>query len=164
MKTLYLVRHAKSNWGSGATNDFDRPLSNRGNRDAAFMSTLLFEKGIKVEKIISSPAIRALTTAKVFAKKFRMNEKEIQLEENIYEASREMLLDTIYQLDDGVSFVMLFGHNPGLTSLVNYFGAEIDNLPTCGIAAFTFEVNLWKEVEKGKLLFYEYPKKKLKEE
>lgn len=164
MKTVYLVRHAKSSWESDAVKDFDRPLNKRGDHDTALMSNLLFEKGIKVEKIISSPAKRALTTAKVFANKLQINEKEIQLEKKIYEASLKTLLETVHQLDDVVSSVMLFGHNPGLTSLINYFGTAIDNLPTCGIAAFAFEVNHWKEVEKGTLLFYEYPKKAGKEE
>jgi len=123
------------------------------------MSNLFFEKNISIEKIVSSPAKRAITTAKIFAKLLKINENEIQLEENIYEASLKMLLATIHQFDDAVSSLMLFGHNPGLTSLANYFGAAIDNLPTCAIVSFEFETDSWSEVEKGKLLFYEYPKK-----
>ncbi len=165
MKILYLVRHAKSRWENHAEKDFDRSLNERGKKNAEFMAKVIFEKGITIDKIISSPAKRALTTAKVFANKLQIKEKEIQFEENIYEASRKMLLDTIHQLDDEISSVMMFGHNPGLTLLANYFGAtEIDNLPTCGIVGFAFEVNHWQEVDKGKLLFFEYPKKHGKEE
>lgn len=164
MKILYIVRHAKSSWESGVSKDFDRPLNNRGIRSADVMSKFVSEKGIKVEKIVSSPAKRALTTAKVFAKVMKMNESEIQLEQKIYEASLKTLLEVVHELDDSVSSIMLFGHNPGLTSLANNFGATIDNLPTCALVAFEFDVASWDEVKKGKLLFYEYPKKHSNEE
>ena len=164
MKILYIVRHAKSSWESGITKDFDRPLNNRGNHSADIMSKFVSEKEIKIEKIISSPAKRAITTAKIFAKALKINESEIQLEEKIYEASLKMLLEVVHELDDSVSSVMLFGHNPGLTSLANHFGATIDNLPTCAIAAFEFDAAHWDEVKKGKVLFYEYPKKFIKED
>ena len=86
------------------------------------------------------------------------------MEEKIYEASLKMLLEVVHELDDSDSSVMLFGHNPGLTSLANYFGAKIDNLPTCAIVAFEFDAEHWDEVKKGRLLFYEYPKKHINEE
>ncbi|MDP3683633.1 MAG: histidine phosphatase family protein, partial [Ignavibacteria bacterium] len=149
---------------SGVVKDFDRPLNNRGNHSADVMSKFVSEKEIKVEKIVSSPAKRAITTAKIFAKVMKINESEIQLEEKIYEASLKTLLEVVHELDDSVSSAMLFGHNPGLTSLANHFGATIDNLPTCGIVAFEFDVEHWDEVKKGKLLFYEYPKKFIKED
>jgi len=128
------------------------------------MSKFIAEKEIKIEKIVSSPARRAITTAKIFAKALKINDSEIQLEEKIYEASLKTLLEVVHEFDDSVSSVMLFGHNPGLTSLANHFGATIDNLPTCAIAAFEFDVDRWEEVKKGKLLFYEYPKKFIKED
>ncbi|MDP3149612.1 MAG: histidine phosphatase family protein [Ignavibacteria bacterium] len=164
MKILYIVRHAKSSWESGITKDFDRPLNNRGNHSADIMSKFISEKEIKIEKIVSSPAKRAITTAKIFAKALKINESEIQLEEKIYEASLKTLLEVVHELDDSVSSVMLFGHNPGLTSLANNFGAKIDNLPTCAIVAFEFDAAHWDEVKKGKLLFYEYPKKHINED
>ena len=163
MKILYLIRHAKSDWEESSLPDFDRKLSKRGDHDSALMSNLLFAKGITVEKIISSPAKRAQTTAKIFASKFGIDKHEIQLEKKIYEASRKTLLEIIHHIDDAVSSVMLFGHNPGLTSLVNYLGASIENLPTCAIAAFEFDVDSWKDAEIGNLLFYEFPKKYEKE-
>jgi len=159
MKTLYLVRHAKSSWESGVKTDFDRPLNHRGLKSADVMSKNISEKKLPVEKIISSPAKRAITTAKVFAKSLGIEEDEIRLEEKIYEASLKTLVELVHQFDDAISSIMLFGHNPGLTSLANYFGGKIDNLPTCGIVAVQFEVNHWTEIAKGKILFYEYPKK-----
>ena len=164
MKTLYIIRHAKSEWEDSSLPDFDRKLSNRGDHDTALMSNLLFAKDVTVEKIISSPAKRARTTGKIFANRFGINKNEIQLEKKMYEASQKTLLEIIHQIDDAVSSVMLFGHNPGLTSLVNYLGANIDNFPTCAIAAFEFDVDTWKDAEVGNFLFYEFPKKYEKEE
>jgi len=163
MKIVYLVRHAKSSWESGVTKDFDRPLNDRGIRNAAAMSAKLFEKGITVDRLITSPAKRALTTAKTFAKQFGIKEKDIQLDENIYEASLKTLSEAVKQFDDTVDSVMLVGHNPGLTSLAISLGGIVDSLPTCAVVALSFDVEHWAEVEKGKMLFYDYPKKELRD-
>jgi len=159
MKIVYLVRHAKSSWESGVKHDIDRPLNTRGIRSADLMSKHFAEKKLTIEKIVSSPAKRALTTAKTFAAALKITESEILINENIYEAARKTLHDVINSFDDSFSSVMMFGHNPGLTLLANSFGATIDSLPTCAITAFEFDVEKWKDVEKGKLLFYDYPKK-----
>ncbi len=160
MKKLYLIRHAKSSWDNPGLIDFDRPLNKRGNRDAPFMGNVLSEKNIKPEIVYSSPAKRAWKTAKEICKKINFPVEDIVKKESIYEASSNELLQIIQPIDEKVKTVMLFGHNPGLTSLQNFLcDKEIENIPTCGIVSIDLDC-LWKEVSKnsGKLEFFEYPK------
>ncbi len=161
MKTLYLVRHAKSSWKDSSLDDIERPLNKRGKRDAPFMGELLKEKGINPELIISSSAKRASKTAQAIAEQIGYPKKDIIFDEEIYEASSRELIDYIKQLDDKFNSVMLFGHNPGFTMLNNYLSKKyIDNIPTCGIVALEFN-NSWKDIGKNsaKYLFFDYPKK-----
>ena len=162
MKTLYLVRHAKSSWKDNSLKDFDRPLNERGKRDAPFMGKLIREKGINPDIIISSPAKRAISTAKYFSAEFNKSKKEIIENNNIYEAGAGQLIDIINSIADNNNSAMLFGHNPGFTMLSNYLADKrIDNIPTCGVVTITFDVDSWKEIEvgTGKLIEFEYPKK-----
>jgi phosphohistidine phosphatase len=162
MKTLILVRHAKSSWKDHDLKDFDRPLNERGKRDAPFMGALIKEKGILPDVLISSPAKRAITTAGLFAKKLSIAKNEIIENEKIYEASAGELIDIINAIDDTKSSAMIFGHNPGLTMVANYLSDKrIDNIPTCGMVVITFEENSWKSIQigSGKLIEFEYPKK-----
>ena len=165
MKTLYLVRHAKSSWNHPELTDIKRPLNKRGKRDAPFMGNLLAKGKIKVDQIISSPAIRAYSTAKIFASAIGYPLENINLDKNIYEADSYDLLQIIHGLDNKIDFVMLFGHNPGLTELYNKLSNKpIGNLPTCAATAIEFDIKYWEEVETftGKLKFFEYPKKYFK--
>ena len=162
MKNLFIIRHAKSSWDNTDMSDFERPLNKRGKRDAPFMGKLLSKKKIKVDAIISSPALRALSTAEIFAEQMEFPVKDIIKEEGIYESGIKELEDIVRKLSNEYSTVMLFGHNPTLTSFSNHIGNKcLDNLPTCAIVGIEFDINNWKEVErgKGKTFLFEYPKK-----
>ena len=166
MKKLYLIRHAKSSWSEAGLSDFDRPLNNRGKRDAPFMGKLLKEKDVQADKIISSGAVRAYTTARTIAAEINYPVEKIELANEIYEASASEILDVIQSVNDDVNTLIVFGHNPGFTSLSNYLSdKQIDNMPTCGISCIEFNVNKWSDVNinKGKLVAFEFPKKYLKQ-
>lgn len=162
MKTLYFVRHAKSAWEYEDLDDFERPLNKRGKRDAPYMSKLLSKKNIKPDLIISSPALRAYFTARIFAVNLDYPLEKLQSSELLYESRANKYFDLIHDLDDSLNSVMLFSHNPGITFMCNALGNQfIDNVPTTGIVALKLNVDSWKEVEAecGETLFFEYPKK-----
>lgn len=164
MKTLYLVRHAKSSWENRSVSDFDRTLNERGKRDAPFMGRVLKEKDIAVDLMLSSPAVRALTTANIFADEISFPENKIVKEKDIYEADRSELMDVLMKTDDSVNNVMLFGHNPGITYLSNYLcNFETDNIPTCGVVCMEMDFDSWKYLgnKSCSFKFFEYPKKYL---
>lgn len=162
MKQLLLIRHAKSDWNDPAQKDFDRPLNNRGHKNAPEMAHRLVKRGIIPQQIVSSPAMRAQTTAKYFAEAFGFKKSKIQKEQAIYEASANILLQVINELDNKYDFIALFGHNPGLTTIaVNLCGADIYNIPTCGMVLIVFPFDDWKMVSNGTgdMVFFDYPKK-----
>ena len=162
MKKLYLIRHAKSSWENPGLTDFDRALNKRGKRDAPFMGKLLKKENVKPDLIISSPAVRALTTAEIFAKEIGYSKNKIIKDENIYEAGIGELEDVVKNIPDENTVAFLFGHNPGFTHYANHLGDKyIDNMPTCSVVGIEFDVNSWKEVERGtgKTFLFEYPKK-----
>ena len=162
MKILFLVRHAKSSWKhADELSDVERPLNKRGERDAPFMGELLLRKGILPDMLVSSPALRALSTAKEFANTFEYLESKIEVEDRLYLASAGALLGVIQNFDNDFDSIMVFGHNPGLTEFINLFeNVFIDNLPTCGVVCIAFSANNWSEAEpeNGKVLWVEYPK------
>ncbi len=165
MKTIYLVRHAKSSWKEMGMKDEERPLNHRGKHDAPFMGKLLRKMKVNPDLIVSSPAKRALTTAKIFAEELDYPEKEIQVEQSVYLADESELYSLIEELDDELESVMIFGHNPGHTYFLNKISEEaIDNMPTCSIASVEFDVDKWNMIKKtkGQLKFFEYPKKYFK--
>lgn len=146
MKTLFLVRHAKSSWDDPALADKDRPLNERGKRDAPKVGERLAKAGAKPDLILSSPAKRALTTAEIIARKLGYKRKNIVVDDRLYAVESEVLLDVIRQLDDGAECVMLFGHNPELTELAHRLSGKICHMPTCAVAELTFDVKLWKRI------------------
>jgi phosphohistidine phosphatase len=165
LKKLYLVRHAKSSWDNTAQRDFDRPLNNRGKRDAPFMGNMISKKGVKPDLIISSPAIRAFTTAKYFADELNYPVKEIIREENLYEASVSDILSIISGIDDKNESLMVFSHNPGLTDFSNFISdKQIDNIPTAAVVSLILKTEHWNGIDKKTctLEFFEYPKKYFK--
>ena len=162
MRTLYLTRHAKSSWDDPTTDDFHRPLNERGERDAPFMAKVFKERGEPVDRLVSSPAVRAITTAKEFAKALGVAEKDITLDKGIYLAPAEMLLRTVNLLNDGWQRVMLFGHNPGFTELAEYISdADIGEMATCATLRIDFTVDKWSEVSAGlgTLVWHDHPKR-----
>ena len=165
MKTLYIIRHAKSSWDNPDQSDFDRPLNERGKHDAPLMGKRLKEKEIHPDLIISSPAKRALSTGKQIAEILKYPKENIKAIKSLYHADEETILASIQILRDGDEVVILVGHNPGLTDFTNSIGEDeplIENIPTCGIVVFTFKIASWKEMKWGigKMLFFDYPKSK----
>jgi len=162
MKTLYLVRHAKSSWKFPELSDHDRPLNKRGKRDAPAMGKRLVLRGVKVDAMISSSANRAYTTAQVIAGEIGYPITDIMPNSELFHADPATIRDVTQQLNENTQTAMLFGHNPGFTWAANQLAnLQIDNIPTCGIVAISFPIDSWTEVEfgKGELVFYDYPKK-----
>lgn len=164
-KTLYLIRHAKSSWDNPSLSDFQRTLNTRGLKDSPLMAKLIKGKNIIPDLIISSPAVRALSTAEIFADEFHYNRIKIIRDERIYEAAMRDLTTTIREIKDENNTVMFFGHNPGLSNIANILGNKcLPDLPTCAVVGIKLKVNSWSEVERncGEIILFEYPKKSLK--
>lgn len=151
MRTLYLVRHAKSSWGNPGLRDFDRPLNERGLHDAPKMAQMLAEQGIKPDLLVSSPAKRALTTALFFAEAFQIASESVRREPEIYEAFPTTILRIISQLPDEAHTIFMFGHNPTFTEVVNQFMENdfVDNVPTCGVIKISSSAPDWKSFYEG---------------
>ena len=163
MKYLYIVRHAKSSWDDLSLGDAERPLSERGTRDAPRMAKRTKEKEVAIDRMISSPALRALSTCRIFSEVLKYPEENILIEKSLYHASEDGMLEVVHGLDDTLDTVMLFGHNPGLTDFVNSLTNEkIFNVPTSGVVACSFDVDSWKDIDwgSGKLMYFDYPKSK----
>jgi len=164
MKTLYLVRHAKSSWKDGNLSDHDRPLNKRGEQDAPRMGQRLRRREPQPEVIISSSAVRAKTTAKILATEIGYPKSDITIDQRMYGAEPEDVVSIIHGLDHKIDCAMLVGHNPTFTDLVNALGrCHIDNMPTGSIAVLAFSIEAWEDIErvKGELLDFDYPKNEL---
>lgn len=160
MKSLLLVRHAKSSWNFDVE-DFERPLNERGKSDALVMAERLVKKEIKIDTIVSSPANRALSTAYHFAKVYNIKEKEIIILPELYEARINVFETTVNALSDEFKKVALFSHNPGITEYANSLtNVRLDEMPTCGIFAVKSAVKKWADFfdSKKEFWFFEYPK------
>lgn len=165
MKTIILVRHAKSSWDSSITNDRERPLNERGFRDAQFMAEKFLERQITPDVILSSPALRAITTSKYFAEKLNFLDNSIFVEEDIYNKGTGNILKLINKLDNSINKCMIFGHNPEITELSTFFSMDIfAHVPTCGIVCLVFNANDWEELTsfQAKVTFFDFPKRYLK--
>jgi phosphohistidine phosphatase len=162
MKTLLIIRHAKSSWDIGSLNDFERPLNERGKKDAPEMAQRLSDKKINIDAFISSPAKRAKKTAEFFCLVYNKKEEDIIFISALYHASTQTFYETIEGIDDNFNVVAVFSHNPGITSFVNELtdSVKIDNMPTCGIFAVTIDIDKWKSFTKAtkEFLFFDYPK------
>jgi len=159
---LLIVRHAKSSWKDPDLSDVERPLNSRGNRDAPRMGERLKKRGAVPDCVISSPARRARKTAGHIAKAIGFPKKQIVLDEGIYMAGADTLFEMIQNFANKCKTVMIVGHNPGFTDLVNSLSDfRLDNMPTCAVAAFHFDVEEWAQVRAGSgtLEFFDYPKK-----
>jgi len=160
MKTLFLIRHAKSSWDNPELPDKERPLNDRGRRDAPKMGERLAKRDVKPDLILSSPAVRALSTAEIIAEKLDYRRKDIVVTERLYAAEVDDLLDVIHQLGDKLERVMLFGHNPEFTELAHRLSGEIAHLPTCAVAEFSFDAKSWAKIEtiRPAEILLDYPK------
>jgi phosphohistidine phosphatase len=149
-KELFLVRHAKSSWDDPTISDHDRPLNERGYRNAPEMGRRLSDRRVSPDALISSTALRARTTAEMMAGSINYPKDRIVLDRALYHASATELQEYIGGLDDSHFSVMLFGHNPGMTSLVSHlFGLALDNLPTCGVVHLHFSAESWAEASRS---------------
>ena len=162
MKTLTLVRHAKSSWSNPSLSDRDRPLNKRGERDAPVMGQRIAKAGIRPSLILSSPANRAWTTAKVVAAQINYPLEFLQMEKNLYLASVNEMLDVLVQQDTGFNSIMLFGHNPGFTSFANYLVPGLtNNVPTAGVVSVNIDTDDWSlyDLPPTELAYHSWPKK-----
>jgi phosphohistidine phosphatase len=161
-KQLLIIRHGKSDWAEPGMSDFDRPLNHRGNKNAPEMAERIVRKNLVPELIVSSPANRALTTARHFAQTWNIPTANIQQEPSVYEANVTSLLKIINGLSNGVNSAALVGHNPGLTDFVNYLAdAHLYNLPTAAVVVIDFPFDDWSMVSQhtGTLFLFDCPKK-----
>jgi phosphohistidine phosphatase len=158
MKTIILVRHAKSSHTMGVSSDFERPLNDRGFREASEMGKNLFKKNTTIDLFVSSPALRAKTTAELFAAEYDRKMKEIRYMPSLYHASPEVFSAIIGELEDSCRHVALFSHNPGITDYAcSLCNSKITHMPTSSVFAVKAPVDSWKEFEKAEkrfLFFY----------
>jgi phosphohistidine phosphatase len=162
MKTIYLVRHAKSSWKYPNLDDFERPLNKRGRKNAPFMGKILKKLKVTPDLVISSPANRAAMTARIIAAAINYPLENIAYSEAIYEFSEDALIRVINKIDNGVNSSMVVGHNPAINGLANYIGDQpISNVPTCGVYCVDLDISSWAKIYEhcGKLKFFEFPKK-----
>ena len=162
MKTLFILRHAKSSWKYPELKDFERPLSVRGAEEAPLMGARFRDKGRQVGCIITSPAVRAKTTAQLFADAIGFPRDDISSNPELYFAGKGMFLKAASLVDEEFSSAMLVGHNPAITEFVNAMtGSEINNVFTCGLVEMALPVEHWSEVRMGEatLVDFDYPKR-----
>lgn len=163
MKRLILARHAKSSWANPGQADIDRPLNERGERNAPEMGRRLRERGELPALVVSSPARRALATARLMAAELGIAPGDIVIEDALYEASVATWLRVIAGLPARVDAVLMVGHNPTLTELANLLchGVRIDNVPTCGVLRLDYASRSWSGVTRSPPAdwSFDYPKR-----
>jgi phosphohistidine phosphatase len=148
-KVLFIVRHGKSSWELPSVSDIDRPLKDRGIKDAYDMANRMLKLASLPDAIISSPAVRALHTAIIFSRVLDFPADEIIINQDLYLAEHNEIMSVIAATDDSRKSLMIFGHNPGFTDLCNYLsGLKLDNLPTTGMVILKFKTENWKGVNK----------------
>lgn len=149
MKTLYILRHAKSSWDNSDLSDFERPLNERGYGDAPLMGEILKERGFQPALILSSPAKRAEQTAALVRQSAEIS-GETSFDERIYEASPARLLEVIGEQNNQFDSILLVGHNPGLEGLINFLIGELHPMPTAALAVIDLEIENWSEINSVK--------------
>ena len=161
MKTLSIVRHAKSSWDSPELDDFDRPLNKRGKRDSVMMGERLLVQQRLPQRIVCSPALRAITTAKRMAKAMRLDQSLISTDSALYEADCDTLYDCVWSFDDDCDDMMLVGHNPGLSDLAQSLCRKnVAPLVTCAIIMLRFDCDAWHKIvpHSGEPVLSDFPK------
>lgn len=162
MKTLTLLRHAKSSWNTSGLADHERPLNARGERDAPEMARRIHAAAIRPSLILSSPAVRAWTTAKIVAAEIAYPLEFLQRDENLYGAGLDTLIDIVDAQENGFNNILIVGHNPGLSYFANYLCPDLTaNLPTCGVVSVSIESDTWdlRNANPVTLDLYDYPKR-----
>ena len=159
MKTLYIVRHAKSSWKYESVKDIDRPLKERGINDAHLLSKYLAGEIQRPDVFLSSSANRALHTAVIFCENFGYPLSNLKIKRQLYSFSDGYLVKTVKALDDSFSSAIVFSHDHGINSFVNKFGNKpIAHVTTCGVIGIEFDTKHWKDIKKGNTILVEFPK------
>ncbi|WP_369047644.1 histidine phosphatase family protein [Tenacibaculum sp. UWU-22] len=159
MKTLYIVRHAKSSWEYDNVKDIDRPLKERGINDAHLLSKYLAQQIKCPDVFVTSTANRALHTAVIFCENFNYPLSNLKMKRQLYSFSDGYLVKTVKALDDGFNSAIIFSHDHGINTFVNKFGSKpIAHVPTCGIIGIEFKERHWKNIKKGNTILVEFPK------
>lgn len=161
-RRLTLLRHAKSSWQDESLDDRERPLNERGERDAPMMGRRLLARNARPTLILTSPAVRARHTARLVARELGYPREFLQREDTLYLASPDDIVAVIARQDDQLRDVIVCGHNPGLTELANRLtGAGIDNIPTCGIVVVDLELSSWADLPgaRGALVDFDFPRR-----
>jgi phosphohistidine phosphatase len=148
VKTLLLLRHAKSSWDDSSLSDFERPLNPRGTKTAPFIGEVLSEKGWQPDVIFSSPAERAKQTATLVKEAGHLT-ANIEFNDKIYEASQFQLLDALKSAETQAATLLLVGHNPGMEGLLNLLTGEMQSIPTSGLLRITLNIDSWAEINAG---------------
>jgi phosphohistidine phosphatase len=161
MKSLLVIRHAKSSWEWEDKNDFDRPLNDRGKRDAPAMAGRLLSRAVVPHLLVSSPAKRARKTAELFAAELGIPPAGILFKSELYHAAVSTFYEVIGDLDDKADIAAVFSHNPGITEFVSGLtSVRIDNMPTCGIFGVHLQTPSWRDFQTApkEFWFFDYPK------
>jgi phosphohistidine phosphatase len=159
MKTLYVLRHAKSSWDNNSLSDFDRPLNERGFETAPMMGEMMRENDFVPEIIVCSTAKRAEQTARL-VKESAEFEAEIKFEKAIYEASPQTLLRIVSEIGDEFDSALIVGHNPGFENLVRVLTGKSETMPTAALAVIDLKIESWSEInaDSGNLRKFIRPK------
>ncbi|RYD55567.1 MAG: histidine phosphatase family protein [Sphingobacteriales bacterium] len=164
-RTLVMIRHAKSSWANPLQSDFERPLNERGERDAPMMGARLKEQGILPDLIISSTAKRAKSTAKKIAAALDYDHSRIQMQDNLYHCIPSVFEEAIYAVDDKIKTLFIVAHNPGITDFVNQLSGsfKIDNMPTCGVVVAKMNMEEWNQFANAtkQVFLFDYPKRQI---
>jgi len=149
MKTLYILRHAKSSWDDPEMSDFERPLNDRGKKTAPFIGELMAKNGLEPDIILSSPAMRAKATAQMVKRAAKID-AEIRYEDRIYEASPHTLSQVVSETDNAYRSVMLVGHNPGIEGFIRYLTGNLEPMPTAALAVISLQIDSWDLINDGR--------------
>lgn len=153
MKTIYLIRHAKSSWKDIDTNDLDRPLKRRGIQDIKTMAQTLKSENVKLELLMTSPAVRAFDTAKILVDTLKLESSKFQVKEKLYLPDFPTLYKSILYLNEDLQSVAIVGHEPSLSSLINYFLPKpLEKVGTGSTTKLVFETTKWSNIAAGNLV------------
>ncbi|MFD2246415.1 SixA phosphatase family protein [Pontibacter ruber] len=160
MKTLYILRHAKSSWKFEELSDHDRPLNKRGRADAPLIGQELASREIKPGLIISSPAVRAITTATLIGKEIGYEPDEIVVDDRVYGADKQELMEIVQEAPDEVDELIIIGHNEAITEFANMLSPQtISSIPTAGVVGLRFDCDSWPKISRdnAEFLFFDFP-------
>lgn len=147
MKTLYAVRHAKSSWKDINLNDIDRPLKKRGKTDAQEIAQILRKEGVKPDMFLTSPALRAYDTARIFAEQLMVSSDQISVLDKLYLPDFPTMLKLALYMDDRWDTVFVFGHEPSLSAFINYFIQHpLEKVITSSVTRMEFDTKTWKDL------------------